>query len=50
MKAFDGHVKVHLANDGPDYGEILVAGNIGRNFSAEQGFDPGKIAVCGKSY
>lgn len=50
MKAFDGHVKVHLANDGPDYGVILVAGNIGRNFSAEQSFDPGKIAVCGKSY
>lgn len=50
MKAFDGHVKVHLANDGPDYGLILVAGNIGGNFSSEASFDSSKIAVCGKSY
>src|SRR5690606_22543336 len=28
---FDGHVKVHLAADGPDYHIILVAGNIGKN-------------------
>lgn len=50
MKAFDGHVKVHLANDGPDYGVILVAGNVGGNLSSEASFDPSKIAVCGKSY
>jgi hypothetical protein len=28
---FDGHVKVHLADSGPDYATILVAGNIGKN-------------------
>lgn len=28
---FDGHVKVHLSDDGPDYHIILVAGNIGKN-------------------
>ena len=28
---FDGHIKVHLASDGPDYQVILVAGNIGSN-------------------
>lgn len=50
MKAFDGHVKIHLANEGPDYSVILVAGNVGGNFNPELGFDPSKIAVCGKSY
>jgi hypothetical protein len=50
MKSFDGHVKIHLANDGPDYGVILVAGNVGGNFNPELGFDPSKIAVCGKSF
>lgn len=28
---FDGHVKVHLASEGPDYEVILVAGNMGSN-------------------
>lgn len=50
MRAFDGHVKVHLANDGPDYGVILVAGNVGGNLSSEAIFDPSKIAICGKDY
>ncbi len=49
FKLFDGHVKVHLANDGPDYEIILVAGDIG--LGAEQSvFDPSKIAVCGKDF
>ena len=50
MKSFDGHVKIHLANEGPDYGVILVAGNVGSNFNSESVFDPSKIAVCGKSF
>lgn len=50
MKNFDGHVKIHLANEGPDYDVILVAGNVGTNFNPELGFDPTKMAVCGKSY
>ncbi|WP_240686675.1 hypothetical protein [Algoriphagus formosus] len=46
---FDGHVKIHLANDGPDYEVILVAGDIG--LAAEQSvFDPSKMAVCGKDF
>lgn len=32
IQTFDGHIKVHLAADGPDKEVILVAGNIGRNF------------------
>ena len=50
LKLFDGHVKIHLANDGPDYGVILVAGNVGQNFSAEQAFDPSKITVCSPNF
>lgn len=50
MKSFDGHVKIHLANEGPDYQVILVAGNVGANFNPELGFDPTKMAVCGKSF
>ncbi|GAA0881388.1 hypothetical protein GCM10009119_43580 [Algoriphagus jejuensis] len=50
MKTFDGHVKIHLANEGPDYTVILVAGNVGANFSDEVGFDPAKMAICGKSF
>ena len=49
MKFFDGHVKIHLANEGPDYGVILVAGNVG-SINTELGFDASKIAVCGKSF
>jgi hypothetical protein len=50
MRSFDGHVKIHLANEGPDYEVILVAGNVGGNFNAELGFDPTKLAICGKSF
>lgn len=50
MKSFEGHVKIHLANEGPDYDVILVAGNVGASFNAELGFDPSKMAVCGKSF
>ena len=48
MKTFEGHVKIHLANDGPDYQVILVAGNIGP--SAQLGFNKDQMAVCGNSY
>lgn len=50
MKTFDGHIKIHLANEGPDYGVILVAGNIGSNPNSELGFDLSKITVCGNSF
>lgn len=31
LQSFEGHIKVHLADSGPDYQTILVAGNIGVN-------------------
>lgn len=45
IKTFNNHVKIHLANDGADYGVILVAGNVGANFNAESAFVPSKITV-----
>ena len=45
---FDGHIKIHLANEGPDYSVILVAGNLGPK--SKLGFDPNQIAVCGKTF
>lgn len=47
MRMFDGHVKIHLANEGPDYQVILVAGNVGANPSA---FNPEDLAICGKGF
>lgn len=44
MRLFDGHIKVHLANEGPDYGVILAAGNVGANPTAN--FDREKMAIC----
>jgi hypothetical protein len=48
MRSFDGHVKIHLANEGPDYGVILVAGNVGPK--SELGFEIEQMAVCGNNY
>lgn len=50
IRNFKGHVKVHLAADGPDYGVILVAGNVGNTVFAQSQFDRSKVAVCGKSF
>jgi hypothetical protein len=48
LAAFDGHIKIHLTNEGPDYSVILVAGNLGPKSKAK--FDPYQVAVCGKTY
>lgn len=48
LAAFDGHIKIHLANEGPDYSVILVAGNLGPKSKAS--FDPNQVAVCGKTF
>lgn len=45
LESFNGHVKVHLAEDGPDYQVILVAGNIGSNADSQL-MDMGKITLC----
>ena len=41
---FDGHVKVHLAADGPDYNVILSVGNLGINSNSVISMD--NITVC----
>lgn len=48
IQFFDGHIKVHLAAEGPDYGIILVAGNIGPKSKVE--FEPNQVAVCGRTF
>ncbi|MCH7400442.1 hypothetical protein ACFOUP_10795 [Belliella kenyensis] len=50
LKKFDGHIKVHLAESGPDYAVILVAGNIGVNDNSTASFNPEAIAVCSSNY
>jgi len=41
---FDGHIKVHLAEDGPDYNTILVVGNVGANVT--MGIDLEEMTIC----
>ncbi|MBC6365989.1 hypothetical protein [Algoriphagus sp. AK58] len=48
MKSFDGHVKIHLANEGPDYGVILVSGNVGPKSAAK--FELENLAICGNEF
>lgn len=48
--SFDGHIKVHLASEGPDYKVILVAGNVGSNVDMNQEFNPEKITICSNTY
>jgi hypothetical protein len=44
--AFNGHIKIHLADEGPDYAIILASGNIGSNPNSIEGFDADKITLC----
>jgi len=44
LARFDGHVKVHLAADGPDYNVILSVGNVGTNSNKE--VNMGNITLC----
>ena len=46
MKTFNGHVKVHLASEGPDYKVILVAGNVGSNVDTSLKFDVTQMTIC----
>ena len=48
MKSFDGHIKIHLANEGPDYGVILASGNIGPKSTAK--FELDQLAICGNEF
>jgi len=40
FKTFQGHIKVHLASDGPDYKVILVSGHVGNNSIRSSKFWP----------
>jgi hypothetical protein len=50
FKNFSGHIKVHLAGDGPDYKIILVSGNVGKLSSSSTNFDSSKIEICQNSF
>ena len=50
MKTFDGHVKVHLASEGPDYKVILAAGDIGSNLDEQRGFDAELMTICSPNF
>jgi hypothetical protein len=46
LAAFDGHIKIHLADSGPDYEVILTVGNIGINDNSPTAFKRESISVC----
>jgi hypothetical protein len=46
LAAFDGHVKIHLADSGPDYQVILSVGNIGVNDNSPQAFKQEEMSIC----
>ncbi|MBW3468076.1 hypothetical protein [Arthrospiribacter ruber] len=46
FKNLDGHIKVHLADSGPEYQVILVAGNIGANDNNPGSFDSENMTLC----
>lgn len=50
FKNLNGHIKVHLADSGPEYQIILTAGNIGSNNNEPQAFDPSKMTLCSPYY
>lgn len=46
LQDFDGHIKIHLADQGPDYNIILASGNIGRNDNSREAFNAQKLMLC----
>ena len=50
FRNFDGHIKVHLAEDGPDYLVILAIGNVGSNSNLESDFQRDQISICLPSF
>jgi hypothetical protein len=50
FRDFDGHVKVHLADSGPEYQVILSAGNIGINDNSPQAFKKENMTLCSPYY
>jgi hypothetical protein len=50
FKNFDGHLKIHLADEGPDYSVILATGNIGKNENSIESFSREQLSICVPSY
>lgn len=46
LETFDGHIKIHLADSGPDYQVILSVGNIGANDNSPQAFKREEMSIC----
>lgn len=46
LNTFDGHIKIHLADSGPDYQVILSVGNIGANDNSPQAFKREEMSIC----
>jgi hypothetical protein len=46
FKNFDGHIKIHLADSGPEYTIYLTVGNVGRNDNSRAAFDRNAISLC----
>lgn len=50
FKNFDGHLKIHLADDGPDYAIILATGNIGINENSIESFSREQLSICSSNF
>nr|MBI1231090.1 hypothetical protein [Cytophagales bacterium] len=50
LRIFDGHLKIHLADEGPDYSVILVTGNVGINENSIESFSNEKVSLCIPNY
>lgn len=50
FKKFDGHIKVHLADSGPEYQIILSVGNVGRNDNSIEAFKLENMTMCSPYY
>ncbi len=50
FKDFDGHIKVHLADSGPDYAVILVVGNVGKNDNSTESYQRENMTICSPYY
>lgn len=50
LSNFDGHIKIHLADSGPEYQVILSAGNIGANDNSPEAFILENMTLCSPYY
>lgn len=48
--AFNGHIKIHLADSGPEYQVILSVGNVGSNDNSVEAFKLENMTMCSPYY